>query len=550
MFKSKKKIITIALIIIAILAVIFLTRGKNNQAVYTTVKAEIMDLQQTVDATGQVESAETIKLNFKNYGRLEKVFVEEGAQVKQGDKLAALDSKALNSQVADARARLTQATADYEKLLAGASSEDLQISIDTVAQREQSWSAAQNSLIVNLNKRDADLNNLKETALDTLKSEITVADGALEEINNTLNDADAKDTLAIKNSSILKITQENYNQTVITLEENKTEIDWLNSLKENEVIFTALDNLKTSLTKISTVLTNSLNVLEATLTSSNLTEAELDSLKNNIKTQQIKINTSLASVQAAKANWNNKIIYYLDAIASYENAVKEAESALSIARSQLDLKKSPPRSFEIQAGKARVDQARANLDLALANLNDAQIIAPVDGTITKKNFQVGEQTSLSTPVLEMIGKSNLQVKVNIPESDIAKIKLAQNVDMTLDAFGADKKFAGQVVMIDPAETKIQDVVYYQVKVQFNNNFEEVKPGMTANLIILIEQRNQVLVVPSRAIKSRNDEKYVEILENLKEVKEKTVTVGIKGDEGTEIISGLSVGEEVITFVKN
>lgn len=550
MFKHKKKIIIIAVIIIVILAIVFLTRGKGNQPVYTTVKAEVMDIKQTVDATGQVESAETIKLNFKNYGRLEKVFVEEGASVKQGQKLAQLDSKALNSQVADARARLTQATADYEKLLAGASSEDLQISIDTVAQREQSWSAAQNSLIVNLNKRDADLNNLKETALDTLKSEITVADGALEEINNTLNDADAKDTLAIKNSSILKITQENYNQTVITLEENKTEIDWLNSLKENEVIFTALDNLKTSLTKISTVLTNSLNVLEATLTSSNLTEAELDSLKNNIKTQQIKINTSLASVQAAKANWNNKIIYYLDAIASYENAVKEAESALSIARSQLDLKKSPPRSFEIQAGKARVDQARANLDLALANLNDAQIIAPVDGTITKKNFQVGEQTSLSTPVLEMIGKSNLQVKVNIPESDIAKIKLAQNVDMTLDAFGADKKFAGQVVMIDPAETKIQDVVYYQVKVQFNNNFEEVKPGMTANLIILIEQRNQVLVVPSRAIKSRNDEKYVEILENLKEVKEKTVTVGIKGDEGTEIISGLSVGEEVITFVKN
>ncbi len=550
MFKSKKKIILVIILIVVILALIFLSKNSKDKTEYTTVKAAIMDLKQTVDATGQVESAETIKLNFKNYGRLTKVLFNEGDKVKQGDKLAELDSKALYSQVADARARLTQAQADYEKLIAGASETDIQISENNLSQKQQTLNSTLSTLNYTKTKQQTDLLNLKTTALDVINSEITTAENALEEINNTLQDPDAEDTLSIKNRTLLVVATTNYNDNIEEISSLKIASGYLSPDSENNEIFLTLDNLKKQLNNIANSLTLIIDILENTLTSVDLTETELDTLKANIKAQQIKINTSITSVQTAKYNWTSKITYYEDQIAYYQNAIKDAENAILMAENQLALKKQPARSFEIQASKARVDQAKANLDLALANLSDAQIFAPVDGVITKKNVQVGEQTSLSTPVLEMIGKSNLQVKVNIPESDIAKIKLAQNVDMTLDAFGADKKFAGQVVMIDPAETKIQDVVYYQVKVQFNNNFEEVKPGMTANLIILIEQRNQVLVVPSRAIKSRNDEKYVEILENLKEVKEKTVTVGIKGDEGTEIISGLSVGEEVITFVKN
>lgn len=550
MFKSKKKIIIVAILIIAILALFFLSKNSKNKTEYTTTKAAIMDLKQTVDATGQVESAETIKLNFKNYGRLTKVLFNEGDKVKQGDKLAELDSKALYSQVADARARLAQAQADYEKLIAGASETDIQISENNLSQKQQALNSALSTLNYTKTKQQTDLLNLKTTALDVINSEITTAENALEEINNTLQDPDAEDTLSIRNRTLLVTATTNYNDNTREISILKTESSYLSSDSDNNEIFLKLDNLKKQLNSVATGLTLIMDVLENTLTSADLTETELDALKANIKAQQIKINTSITSVQTAKYNWTSKITYYEDQIAYYENAVKDAENSILMAENQLALKKQPARSFEIQASKARVDQAKANLDLALANLSDAQIFAPVDGIITKKNVQVGEQTSLSTAVLEMIGNTNLQVKVNIPESDIAKIKLSQGVEMTLDAFGPDKKFAGKIVSIDPAETKIQDVVYYQLKVQFNDNQSEVKPGMTANLIILIDQKNQVLVIPSRAIKSRNGTKYVEVLENLKDVKEKTVTLGLKGDEGTEISSGLNVGEEVITFIKN
>ena len=352
-----------------------------------------------------------------------------------------------------------------------------------------------------------------------------------------------------KNRTILKTAEDNYAVANNAINQSQTKNNLLNLLSSSEEIFLTLDDLKTALSSVGQTLSDTMSVLEATLTSSDLSETELDTLKNNIKAQQIKISAALTNTQTAKSNLNSKITYYEDQVSYYQNAVKDAESALSIASAQLELKKSPARSFEIQAGRAKVDQARANLDLALANLSEAQIIAPVNGTITKKNFEAGEQTSLSTPVLEMIGETNLQIQVNVPEADIAKIKLSQNVAITLDAFGPDKKFMGQVIFIDPAETKIQDVVYYQVKIQFMSGAEEIKPGMTANLIINTNVRENVLVVPSRAVKSRDGEKYVEILITENKVEQKTVTVGLKGNEGIEILSGLNKGEEVITFVK-
>jgi len=199
-----------------------------------------------------------------------------------------------------------------------------------------------------------------------------------------------------------------------------------------------------------------------------------------------------------------------------------------------------------------VAQANASLTLARANLNDAIIVAPTDGTITKKNFSVGEQSSLTTPTLEMIGKTNLEIKVDIPESDIAKVQIGQEVEITLDAFGPDQIFKGQVVFVDPAETKIQDVVYYKVTVQFSEQTTEgIKPGMTANVTICTAKKDQVLVVPARAVKSQNGDKYVTVLIDAKKntTEDKTVTVGLKGNEGIEIVSGLETGEEVVTFIK-
>lgn len=553
-FKRKKKLIIFVIIGILIIGgTVGAIIGSQKVPEYTTIFVAKGTLKQTVEVTGKVESAESIDLNFKSTGRIKEISIKAGDSVTAGQQLAKLEAGALQSQVTDAQAKVSQAQADYNELLAGAAAEDIVISENTVAQKLQDLNSAENNLTNLKLSRETELLNLKETAVNTLNNEISSAQAALEEIDNTLNDTDAQTTLSVMNTGALTDAELSQELAENKFSQSKNEINLININSTNNGILNALDNLKLTLNSISTALVDTLDVLAATLTNPDLTETELDTLKSNIKTKITSINTAKTNVQTAKSNWTNKISYYQDQVTIYEDSVKKAQSALDVAVAQLNLKKSPPRQFEIDAARAKVTQAQAALTLALANLNDAIITAPVDGIITKKNYNVGEQTSLTTPVLEMIGKSNFQIEVDIPESDITKLQIGQEAEITLDAYTDDQIFQGIVTFIDPAETIISDVVYYKVKVDFKENSVSVKSGMTANLTICTNKKDDVLFVPARAVRSQNGEKYVEIVTSSKGKKvmteERAVTTGMRGDEGIEIISGLEEGDEVVTFVK-
>jgi HlyD family secretion protein len=476
------------------------------------------------------------------------LLAKPGDKVTVGQKLAQLESRSLQSQIADARARLKKAQADYDKIIAGASSQDIQVSEDTVAQKRQAVTAAENDLATLSSTRETELNNLKDTSITVFNNEIISAQTALDKIDDTLKDDKILVNLPAKDTNLLSQAQLNESQSIISLSTDRNQSLTLNNNSANLTTINSLDHLKVTLNLISTTLTQTLSVLNVTLTSSALTETEIETLKTNIRTQQASVSTAINSLQTAKTNWTNRIVYFDDQIKNAEDAVANNKTALQIAESQLNLKASPPRQFEINAAQALKDQAQAALSLAAAKLNEAVITAPLNGTITKNNYELGEQTSLATPVIEMIGESKLQIEVDIPESDIAKVITGQQVEVTLDAFGDEEIFVGSVTFVDPAETVIQDVVYYKVNVQLDEQDERKKPGMTANVIIVSEEKPDVLYIPTRAIKASNGDKYVEVLEN-EEVIKKTVTVGLRGDQGTEIMSGLREGEMVITFVK-
>lgn len=547
---TRRKKITLIVIIILVMAVVAIgiLQSSQKEPEYTTIMVERGELKQSVDATGKVESAEKIDLNFKTTGRIQEILVQAGDEVKAGQKLASLNARALESQVDDAQARLNQSLANYQKLLAGASAADILISENTAEQKFQDLLTAKNDLGNLKITRDTDLQNLRDTAVTNLNNEIINAQIALDEVEDTLSFDDAQSTLSVKDSGALIQAEANQIVAQNAVEVSQTEIALITNTVLDEQVLEAMDNLKLALNLISTTLTDTMDVVNATIISSSLSKTELDTLKANVSAQQTKINTSKTNIQTSKSNWTNDIVYYQDQINSYEDAVKNAEKNLEIAQAQLDLKKEPPRQFEIDAARAQVDQARAALNLAYANLEDTLIKSPLDGTVVKKNYEVGEQTSGVTPVLEMIGESTLQIEVDIPESDIAKVKTGQEVEITLDAFTDEDVFSGKVTFVDPAETIIQEVVYYRVKVQFDKAGETIKPGMTANVIICTNNKKNVLFVPARAIKTDNGDKYVQVLENGKPV-DKQVTTGMRGNEGIEITSGLQAGEVVITFVK-
>jgi len=544
---TKKRILIIIIAIIVLAVIIFSLKG--NKTDYITAKVDRGVIKQTVDATGSIKSSQAIELNFKTVGRLKTLNVDSGDKVEAGQILATLEAGALQSRVADAKSNLLEAQANYDKLISGATPEDIYVSQINVEQKKQALSTAENNLShLNLEAETA-LRNLKNTAIVTLGNEIVDGSSALETIKNTLNSEDAEDTLGILKISTVDIAKNSQEIAINSVNNAELTVSTIFEYSPDQQVLDGLDQVVSALGDVRDCLSDVFNVLENTITSSKLTQTELDALTSGIQTKQTTISTALTNLQAAESNWTNKEVYYKDQISKAKDSLKSTEDSLRLAEAQLALKEADPQSYEIAASQARIAKAQANLSLALANLNDSIIKAPVKGTIVDINQDLGEQTSLAQPVISMIGESALEIEVNIPESDIAKINIGQNVEITLDSFGDDIIFPGTVTFIDPAETVIQDVVYYQVKVQFTNNSENIKPGMTANVVIIIQVKDDVLRLPLRALKQKEGKKYVEILVD-KKIQEKEVNTGLRGDDYIEILSGLTQNDEVITYIKN
>lgn len=535
-------LIVLVIIIIAIVAVLL---GGGQETIYTTEQAKIGQLTQTVTATGSVESAQDINLNFKTAGKLVFLDVKEGEKVETGKLLARIDSAGLAAQAEQYRANLYAAQADLAKVKAGSSAEDIKVSQEQVIK-------AENDLANLKAERDVQVKTLKEKTLDAVNNGIFTSQVALDKIFNYFVNDDKTANLMVQDNNLLNDIERNYYTLIQDWQQAKNLADQANGSKYVEDILVASESLRSLLSDLNNLLNNCFSLAEGIVLNANYSQTIKDSIKTDIGTHQSTNNTALTSLQTARANLSSSIN-------SYDSQIQAAENSLSIYRAQLDLKQAGPRDFEISAAQARVAQAQAQLNQVLANLADYSIAAPISGTITKVNYSIGEQTNMSEPVIKMLSTEQYQIKVDIPESDIAKIKIGDKAIIELDAFGNDQIFSGTVSFIDPAQTVIQDVIYYRTTISFDfdDRNEQIKPGMTADVTITTANKDNVLYIPQRAVKLREatlgevPEKYVEVLIGDNQVVEKSVEVGLRGDDGlVEILSGLDSGDRVVTFKKD
>ncbi|MFH1890795.1 MAG: efflux RND transporter periplasmic adaptor subunit [Candidatus Kuenenbacteria bacterium] len=541
--------IVIGVVIIGGIVLAVVNKGKN-ESEFVTAFADTGQVVQNVDATGAVSSAEDIELNFRIAGRIESLSAVEGDHIMAGQILAVLEAGALRSQVKDAESALVEAQANLEKLLAGSTAEDVRISEITVEQKKQDLTTKKNDLKSLVSKSIIELKNLKNAAVVDSHNELVVAETAMEIVDNTLDNKDAQSTLGVLDSMSLPRAKDSHDLANESIDGAKLLIADIDENSAESEVAAAIGIVQNTLSDARACLSDVFYVLQNTITSSDLSQSELDAFVSSIQGEQVKISTAKTSLQTAESSWTNKQVYYDEQILKSEDAEMSAKDSLDLAQAQLTFKKAGPQGYEVAAAQAKISKAEANLILAQSKLSDAIIRAPVDGTVVKINYKKGEQTSLASPIIEMIGKISLEIEVDIAESDIVKIRVGQKANVTLDSFGDEKVFKSSVVFIDPAETLISDVVYYEVKVQFDNEVEGIKPGMTANVTIETEKRENVLRVPLRAINQKNGGRIANILNSQNQQEERIVEVGLRGDDYYEIINGIKEGDEVITFVKN
>lgn len=548
MNKLKNKWFWIILIIVIVAVIVAFQVFKKEESNYTTEKAIISDIVQTVEVTGSVESADDIALNFNKTGTLQAVLVKTGDEVKQGQVLARLSAGDVSSQVADARASVEIAKLQLDQLLAGASNQDVEVTKQELASAEASYKSTLDSLQNLEETRDQELDNLKQETNNIIKDKESIAQFALDLVYDIIMDEDADNYLYVSDVVLLSNTQVAYtkvNNDFLALDEVIVKAKTGDS---NDILIAA-QAMQNNLTDILELLTDTYEVMGVTVTNSVYNTTVIDAFKTSINTRVTSINSAISAVQTSSASLRTRDLYYQTQISEKQNSVNSYKIAIDLAKAKLDLKTAPPRDFEISSAQANIKRAQATLDRYLSALSETVITAPVDGVVTEVNFDAGEQTSMSTSVISMIGISTMQIEVDVPESDITKLAVGDQVEISLDAFSSDEKFIGTVTFIDPAATNIDGVVYYTTKVSFNEQDDRIKSGMTADLTISTDSRQGVLVVPSRAVIYRENNRYVQVYDgvNLSEVE---VTVGLRGDDGqTEILSGLEEGVDVVTFIK-
>jgi HlyD family secretion protein len=159
----------------------------------------------------------------------------------------------------------------------------------------------------------------------------------------------------------------------------------------------------------------------------------------------------------------------------------------------------------LTTAKAQVVQNEAALRQAQVDLDRTFIRAPVDGVVVGRNVDMGQTVaaSLQAPTLFTIAQDlrNMQVDTNVDEADVGRVKLGQAVTFTVDSFPG-RTFSGEVVQIRKAPLVVQNVVTYDVVVTARNPEQRLLPGMTANVRIVIEQKENVMQVPNAALRFR------------------------------------------------
>ncbi len=561
-------------------AVTYGAMNKKSPIEYTTADVTRGTLLQSVSETGTITPAKEIDLNFSASGQLTKINVKVGDQVVPEQVVGEIDSSNLNirrqeaaASLAVSQANVRQAQSGYDSArreydkLAGSLGEVIKQAektkndledrgSGTITTTEQAIVTAESNLKSTESTYQRGIDNKTESLKQTIQNKLAGASSSLEAINRLFLDDDLRPTFSVKNSSALTSAKSSHSAAVSLVASANSSLSYDATQSAHNKVFEALNF--------------TFAALEASIPNNNYSQTELNSAKTSIDAQITITAASISALQSAKQAVDDaKLSYDTNVLAAqqgvtqarvnYDNALITARNAVSSARFNRDqqLASSQTRidnaAASLSVAQAQVGQANANVQLIQNQIADNMLKSPIKGIITKINYEIGEQVSAQKALLSVLTENSYQIEVDISETDITKLKTGDTADITLDALGPEVIFAGKVYFIEPAATVIQGVTYYKVKISFDPGEQSaVKPGMTASAVILTAKRENILIMPARAVIEKNGASIVRILQaDNTTVREEAVSVGLSGDNGmVEVISGVNEGDKVVTFVKD
>lgn len=495
-------------------------KEKNNKVFYVLSRVEKGTLFLSVSGSGQISTSEQIDLRPKVSGEVEEIFIKKDQKVRKGELLLKLKTKDFERAIEDGKLALEEAEKNLE---------------DLKRKKEDS---------------ERDLKDSFESALDNLSLTFNELSRSIE----LLEPIFTKSTYDSDQSDI------DYYRGVVNFYLSGAFIGF--EFKENFLKFKEKYQ-STQKDYLSLSRNSPPEVLEEWLKrSSNLVKEITDFLrkgretisfyKEKISSEKLTPPISL-SVTESQFQTISSILQSLDQ--KYSLLLSSSKTIDQLQDSILNLKE------KIELQEKTIKQRKDNLEKAKENYENCFIYSPFDGKISKVNIEKGDLVTPSTVLFSLISEQKI-AEISLNEIDVAKVRVGQKAKLTLDAI-PNLILSGTVTEIDPVGTISQGVVSYGVKISLDSDDERIKPSMSVTGEIIIETKNEILILPNNAIKSERNLKYVEIVEAPEEIKrslkvgpqislpkeikikKQNIEIGLSTDNYTEIVSGLKEGDIVI-----
>lgn len=489
--------IAVILLLIAILAVSGVFIWRALQAAQAEPQFEIVrqaviergNLAATVSAAGAIEPEAQVSLSFGTPGTVTAVNVVRGQQVREGTVLATLNTSELELALQQA----SDAVRIQELLLEQALTQEP--SPATLAAAQADVDAAQ----ANLSIAQANLAQAQASVAQAQAAKAQLLAGP-----TTAEIAAAQADIATQEANV-KALQDNYDIRIIG--------EGIGGFVEENARF-------------------QLNAAQQALTAA---RARLEVLEAGPRPADVQATD--AAIAAAQA-----------AVLAAEGSVQVAQANVARAEAAYARLSERPGEVDIAILEAQIDAARTNLALAQLRLDQSRLIAPIDGVVASLLVQEGEQAILGAPAIILVDEGAYHLNVSVDEIDIDRIALNQPADITLDAL-PDVAIQGTVADIAPIATSLTGgVVTYQVTINILDVGEvDLRPGMTANASIVVQELTDVLIAPNWAIRVNRDTgvAFVNRLAAEGVFEEIPITTGLRNEQFSEVVEGLTEGQTVV-----
>ena len=548
------------------------------------------NVTQTVSVSGSVAAQGQAKLAFKTGGRISEIYVGVGQAVSAGQSLAKLDTADLETALATAQQNLANAQASYQKAVLAAqdtqkqleetrrsTASDIANAQTALTKARTNYATAKVNFTSLTNALGSDLSAYL-SSMDPLRAQIAqvLADlpvTATSDVNsarNSLNSADGQLasvqgyagsvlTSALNEylgtrDQIVRITGDFDAAIAAGGDTSSVAASYQNAQLSFNLALSKLQAGMDSVTgAVSSAQTSVASAVASMNTQNSRSISAYDKARADLATLQSTFATQSVSASAAKTKLtqaSSSLSTIGDSVAgTLVNAITAVSSAQDRATTSIRQAESAVANipFNLQTAQTSVDNANNTVTTARQNLDNAILTAPSAGIVAAVANQIGEFVAgggnNNSVFITLTNTTSMVLHGTVGEADIAKLKIAQVANVTVDAL-TGQRMTGRVTSLDPVATISQGVPVYGIDVAIDIPSSSLKAGMSGTASVILASKQGVLTVPNTTIRTVNGQRGVQVLKD-GEVVDTPVQFGIANDTVTEVVSGLAEGDVVV-----